>query len=98
MTMSWMEFLVGCLATYRMSLLVAKEEGPAELAKKARDSAPEGWIKRGFYCQWCQSFWWGMGTALFFALTDRLAWRDFPIFWLAFSASGIVLNQVCTRD
>ena len=96
--LTWLEFLVGCLATFRMSLLVAKEEGPAELARKARHAAPAGWIKRGFYCAWCQSFWWGMASAFFFACTHRLAWADFPIYWLAFSAGAIVLNQSFTRS
>jgi hypothetical protein len=96
--MSWLEFLVGCLATFRMALMVSKEEGPAELARTARRAAPSGWIKRGFYCQWCQSFWWGMATALFFTLTDRVTWKDFVIYWLAFSAGAIVINQTFTKS
>lgn len=97
MKLSWLEFVIGCLATYRVALLIAKEEGPAEFARKAREAVPQGWIKRGFSCQWCQSFWWGMAVALFFAVTDRIAWVDFPICWLAFSAGGIVINQQFTR-
>lgn len=96
--MTWLEFVVGCLATYRLSLLGSKEEGPAELAKHVRELAPEGWIRRGMHCQWCQSFWFGALTALFFAITDRLAWRDFIIYWLAFSAGAIVVNQRFTRS
>ena len=98
MKLSWLEFIVGCLATYRMALLVSKEEGPAEASKKVREAAPPGWIKRGFYCQWCQSFWWGMGASLFFTLTGRISWTDFVIYWLAFSAGGIVINQAFTKS
>lgn len=96
--LSWLEFIVGCLATFRIALLVSKEDGPADVAKKLRHSVPPGWIKRGFYCEWCQSFWWGMATAMFFASTNRLSWTDFPLYWLAFSAGGIVINQAFTRD
>jgi hypothetical protein len=98
MKITWLEFVVGCLATFRMSLLISKEEGPAEAARKVRHAAPEGWIKRGFYCEWCQSFWWGMLAALFFAATGRIGWVDFVIYWLAFSAGGIVFNQAFTRE
>ena len=97
MRITWLEFLVGCLATYRVALLISKEDGPADAARKVRMAAPPGWIKKGFYCQWCQSFWWGMATALFFTLTDRIGWVDFAIFWLAFSAGAIVINQTFTK-
>lgn len=98
MKITWLEFVVGCLATFRLALLVSKEDGPADASRKMRQAAPEGWLKRGFYCQWCQSFWWGMATSLFFTLTDRLTWTDFAIYWLAFSAGGIVINQAFTRN
>ena len=98
MKLSWLEFVVGCLATYRMALMVSKEEGPAEASRKMREAAPPGWIKRGFYCQWCQTFWWGMAASLFFALTGRVTGTDFVIYWLAFSAGGIVINQAFTRS
>ena len=96
MKLTWLEFLVGCLATFRIALLISKEDGPADASRKMRSAAPSGWIKRGFYCQWCQSFWWGMATALFFTLTGRIAWADFVIYWLAFSAGAIVINQAFT--
>ena len=95
---SWLEFAVGCLATFRLALLVAKEDGPADVAKKMRLFAPAGWIRRGFSCEWCQSFWWGLAVSFFFAVTGRLSWVDFPLYWLAFSASAIVLNQAFTGE
>jgi len=66
--------------------------------KKLRESAPPGWIKKGFYCLWCQSFWWGMATAIFFAGTGRITWADLVTYWLAFSGGGIVINQAFTRN
>ena len=97
MRITWLEFLVGCMATFRMALLISKEDGPADAARMMRHAAPAGWIKRGFYCQWCQSFWWGMATALFFTLTGRITWPDFAVYSLAFSAGGIVIHQAFTR-
>jgi hypothetical protein len=79
MNLTWLEFVVGCLATYRLALLFSKEEGPAKAASKVRAAAPAGWIKRGFSCEWCQSFWWGMATSLFFTLKGQIAWIDFVI-------------------
>jgi glycerol uptake facilitator-like aquaporin len=38
-----------------------------------------------------------MATALFFTLTGRLTWTDFAIYWLAFSAGAIVINQAFTK-
>lgn len=98
MNLTWLEFLVGCLATFRMALLVSKEDGPADAVQKVRSAVPRGWIRRGFSCEWCQSFWWGMATAFFFVATQRILWIDFVLFWLAFSAAAVVLNQVFTKD
>jgi len=96
--LSWLEFFVGCMATFRLALLISQEEGPGDVARKLRESTPAGWIRRGFSCEWCQSFWWGLAIALFFALTGRLRWLDLPPYWLAFSAGAIVLNQAFTRE
>ena len=96
--MSWLEFVVGCLATFRLALLVSKEEGPANMIETLRNAAPLGWIRRGMNCEWCQSFWWGMATSFFFTVTGRISWTDFVLYWLAFSAAAIVLNQAFTRS
>ena len=98
MSMTWMEFLAGCLATFRLALLISKEDGPADAARKLRDSVPAGWIRRGFQCEWCQSFWWGLAVAIFFGCTLRMAWTDLGLYWLAFSGAGIILNQMFTRS
>jgi hypothetical protein len=34
MRITWLEFLVGCLTTFRLALMISKEEGPADAAKK----------------------------------------------------------------
>ena len=86
----WLEFVVGCFGTFRMSLLISKEEGPAETARKAGSN--------GVLLRVVPIVLVGMITALFFAVTDRIRWIDFVLYWLAFSAGAIVLNQAFTED
>jgi hypothetical protein len=38
--LSWLEFFVGCMATFRLALLISQEEGPGDVARKLRESTP----------------------------------------------------------
>lgn len=74
--------IVAGLATYRLSRMVAKEEGPGIPFgdKEARkfgvfvrirmriDSQQETWIGRGINCPLCLSFWFGLVISLLLLL------------------------------
>lgn len=59
------------LATYRLTRLIAMEEGPLGLAQKLRNVADpdqRSWIGRGLACPWCISFW--LGPLVVYAATS----------------------------
>lgn len=58
--MTFTTITICALATYRLTRLIAVEEGPFGLALKLRGALdPDGrtWIGRGMACPWCISFW-----------------------------------------
>lgn len=96
--MTWLTFVVGVLATFRLSLMVSKEDGPAYVFRKLRrlppkKSATHEWLS----CIFCFSV-----TAS--ALVTWYLWHiglidlnQSPLYWLAFSAGSIIINQQFTK-
>lgn len=71
--MSFTTLIICTLATYRLTRLVAIEEGPFRLAQHLRNIAdPEQrtWIGRGLACPWCISFW--VAQVIVFLATDAI--------------------------
>lgn len=62
--MNWLEFILAALAVYRVSRMIAMEDGPADVFARLRDKAGQSnWIGRGLNCPMCISFWLGFITA-----------------------------------
>lgn len=58
----WFGLVLSILAVYRISYLVAKEDGPFDLFMRIRHKTdsfdpPSDWIGRGMRCILCISFW-----------------------------------------
>ena len=54
----WMALLLSVLAVYRLSYLIAKEDGPFDLFGILRGKiGQEKWFGRGLNCVLCISFW-----------------------------------------
>lgn len=98
MRLTWLHFLIAALATFRLSLLVSKEDGPAFIFRKLRrvprpHSAAREWLS----CLFCISvtasavvcliLWWAGITA---------HWGEWILMWLAFSSAAILMNQKFT--
>lgn len=96
--MDWLYFTLGSLAVFRLSLLVSKESGPAFIFRKLRRLPEKGSAtKEGLGCQWCTSIYSSALVATFFYWQEKVSGREWVLFWLAFSAAAIAVNQTFTR-
>ena len=50
-------FLVGALATWRVTHLLVEEDGPADVVVRLRRRAGDGWIGQAMDCFYCLSIW-----------------------------------------
>ncbi len=92
-------FILGCLATYRLTLLFTAEHGPLGMFEKLRKAPPKkSETSKWLHCPWCFS----MTASAFVCLLlwfagTREHWATWFMVWCAFSAVAIVLNQSFTR-
>lgn len=101
------DLLIAALAVYRLSVMVAYEDGPADVFARLRgrvsaatwDGNPETWgmhwAARGLACPLCVSFWlaWLVALALPW---QGLAW--YVLTALALSGVTVLLVEVTRRD
>lgn len=80
------QLIIAALAVYRVSRMVAIEEGPFSLFTKIRSLAPaQTWLQRGLECPICISFWVALPVALWLG-GDALT-------WLALSGVAVLLTK-----
>ena len=91
--------LLGGLVTYRLSLLVSKEDGPAYIFRKLRKaSTKNSSVKEGLSCEWCMSVWMSAVVATYFWWAAIIPGIEWPLYWLAMSAIAIICNQQWTKS
>ncbi len=96
--MNFFYLLLGGLATFRLSLLISKEDGPAYIFRKLRRlPPPHSSAKDGLSCEWCMSVWMSAAVATFYWWRGIISLFDWPLYWLAMSAIGIIFNQQWTK-
>jgi len=99
--MTAIDLLILALATWRLSSLLAQEDGPYDMFAKLRRRlgvrydahrrpSGENVIARGVICVWCNSVWVGAALALAYFLWPAVVWLCLP---LALSAAAIVIDQ-----
>ena len=86
-------FLVGALATWRVTHLLVAEDGPADVIIHLRRRAGDGWIGSAMDCFYCLSIW----TAAPVAATVARRPRETPLTWLALSGAACLLEQATTE-
>lgn len=93
------------LATWRLTSLLHREEGPAHLFEKLRykmgvrydeHSQPYATtnLAEGVLCFWCSSVWSGAIVAGLAALIGAIRWRDVPLTALAISTGAILVEEL----
>lgn len=92
-------FILSALASFRLALLFAKENGPGHLAKKAREAAPlRSKLREGIECMLCESVWWSGLITIYYAIMGWVPWTVSPVFWLASSATACIIHFQFNED
>ena len=87
---AWLRFLLAALATWRVTHLLANEDGPADIVFRLRRRLGESWIGGLMDCFNCLSFWIAAPAALFVS-TSPLEWA---VSWLALSGAACLLERL----
>jgi uncharacterized protein DUF1360 len=83
-------FLVGSLAVWRLTHLIAEEDGPGDLVLRIRERLGSSRLGDLMDCFACVSVWVAAPVSL--SVAERT--RDVPIVWLALSGSACLLERV----
>ena len=87
-------FLIGTLAVWRITHLLAAEDGPWNIVVKLRRSAGTGFWGGLLDCFYCLSLWISAPFAFFLGADAK----ERICLWLAFSAGAIILDRVTTKE
>src|SRR5260370_38680452 len=85
-----MSFVLAVLATWRVTHLLANEDGPADIIFRLRRRVGEGWIGSLMDCFNCLSLWIAAPAALIVSTTP-LTWA---VSWLALSGGAGLVERV----
>lgn len=83
------DFLLAALATWRVSALLVREDGPYDVLARLRRIAAHTMAGRALACFYCTSAWVAAPAALW---TTGLGWR-WPVTWLALSGAACLLDR-----
>jgi hypothetical protein len=92
-TYSPTRFLLAALATWRVTHLLAEEDGPADIVVRLRARVGDGVLGSLMDCFYCLSIWVAAPFSVGLARTRRAD----PLAWLALSGAACLLEQA-TRD
>jgi hypothetical protein len=87
---SLMRFLLAVLATWRVTHLLANEDGPADIIFRLRRRFGDGFVGSLMDCFNCMSIWIAAPLALFVS-TNPLTW---VVTWLALSGAACLLERL----
>ena len=93
MDSGWLRLTLAVLATWRLSRLVAFEDGPWDVVARARRLAGDGMLGHLMDCPYCLSLWFAAPAAL--ALD-----RTFPgwvLAWLGVSGGASLVEKIVSR-
>lgn len=89
-------FVLATLATFRLSMAIAEEEGPFSIFLKLRgrlDPDQATWIGRGLNCVFCVSFWVALPVALFVTVLGYADPRAWPLIWLGIAGAVVIIRR-----
>ena len=86
----WIRFVLSVLATWRVSHLLASEDGPWDVVARLRQRLGTSALGRMIDCFACVSIW----VALPFSLFVVRELLDVLICWLALSGAAMLLEQL----
>ena len=92
--MSWFYFIISTLAVWRLTHLLAKEDGPFDIIVIIRKKAGTGFFGKMLDCFYCLSIW----IALPFGIWLGQSWLEKIFIWLAISGAACLLEQGTTKN
>jgi Protein of unknown function (DUF1360) len=87
-------FVLAVLVTWRLTHLLAEEDGPADLVVRFRKLLGDSFVGRMMDCFYCLSVWIAAPAALF--VTRRPV--EWFMNWLALSGGACLLERLTTRN
>jgi hypothetical protein len=88
------QFVLLSIATWRVSHLLSKEDGPFDIVYLIRKKAGAGFFGSLLDCFYCVSIW----VALPFGIWQGQHWYEKLIYWWAVSGLASLLEQATQRD
>jgi len=85
----WFRFVLAVLATWRVTHLLAKEDGPADLIVRLRSRLGDSFAGQMMDCFNCLSLWIAAPAAIFVARNPL----DWLFAWLALSGAACLLQR-----
>jgi len=85
--------IIGTLSVWRVTHLLAAEDGPWQVMVRLRQQAGEGFLGKLSDCFYCLSIW----IAVPVAVLIGEGWREVGLLWLALSGGAIVLERSTRR-
>jgi hypothetical protein len=91
------------LATFRLTVMLTKDNGPGWIFKKLRglvkkETPKKAHLDEGVECPWCASVWFGTAWAIAdFYLHDNPVYAVI-LLAIALSGAAVILNQAFTKD
>lgn len=86
----WLKLTIAILATWRLTHLLAREDGPADLIARLRLGLGSGVLGRMFDCFQCLSLWVAMPAALWVTMRPL----DACLVWLAVSGAACLCERI----
>lgn len=89
----WFRFMIAVLATWRVTHLLASEDGPADIIVRFRAWLGESHAGKLLDCFYCLSLWVAAPLAVF--LSRR--WIEWSVAWMALSGGACLIERL-TRE
>lgn len=91
---SWYHLTLAVFAIWRVTHLLAKEDGPWDAIVAVRLRLRNGFLGSLLDCFYCLSLWIAAPAA--YMLMNR--WREWPLLWLGLSGAACLLEQMSDRS
>lgn len=85
----WLRFVLAVLAVWRITHLLAREDGPWDRVARLRERAGDGFWGGLLDCFYCLSLW----VALPFSPLLASDWPGRGLYWLALSGAAVLLER-----
>jgi hypothetical protein len=92
--MDSIRMLVSSLGVWRISHLLAEEDGPWDVVITLRQRIHGAWLGSMLDCFYCLSVW----AAIPFACWSATTWLERAILWPAISGAAILLERITSRE